>query len=80
MPPPPLGNAALCLSTPKHNGNSGTDHAPYTPKTFWKKSRHIVVATKDYICRPPYPALHTLLGVVKVVAPAGQLPAPLISI
>ena len=33
-PPPPLGNAALYLSTPKHNGNSGTDHAPYTPKTF----------------------------------------------
>ena len=23
--PPPLANGALCLSTPKHNGKSGTD-------------------------------------------------------
>ena len=23
---PPLINEALCLSTPKHNGKSGTDH------------------------------------------------------
>jgi hypothetical protein len=23
MPPPPLANGALCLSTPKHNGKSG---------------------------------------------------------
>jgi hypothetical protein len=22
----PLANGALCLSTPKHNGKSGTDH------------------------------------------------------
>ena len=25
-PPPPLANEALCLSTPKHNGQSGNDH------------------------------------------------------
>jgi hypothetical protein len=24
MSPPPLANEALCLSTPKHNGKSGT--------------------------------------------------------
>jgi hypothetical protein len=24
-PPPSLANGALCLSTPKHNGKSGTD-------------------------------------------------------
>jgi len=30
MPPPPFANGALCLSTPKHNGKSGTDN-----NTFW---------------------------------------------
>ena len=27
MGPPPLANGALCLSTPKHNGKSGTGYA-----------------------------------------------------
>jgi hypothetical protein len=47
LPPTPLANGALCLSTPKHNGKSGTE---YTVLEF----KQITIFTIPYSKFKPY--------------------------